>query len=356
MSLMQSLLFTLSPETAHNFVKTTSKFAPLSLWKKQNRILDDRLKFESHGLSFENPIGLAAGFDKEGTLLNFAESLGFGFSELGSITAKECHGQPRPRIFRLKQDTSLINWMGLPNPGAKKFVENIKKQKVKLPFGINITKTPDFAYTDSKPLQGIDDFLETLAQVHDSGNYLCLNLSCPNSKDPTLFESPKLFQDLAKAVDNFRKSQNIKKPILLKLSPDLAKTELHQTLDIALKYNFDGFVVTNTTATRPQLKTNLSQTLQTKGGLSGKGILEKSNAQLKNVYDVIGNKKLLVGVGGVTDFESLLQKFQNGAQIVQVYTGLVYGGLRFVRDLNSMLIHYCEKHKIKHYSEIINTL
>ena len=352
---LKTLLFNLDPETAHDVVKRLACLLPHSLLRKQNQIQSPVLKLRWQNLNFNNPIGLAAGFDKEAKALPLIESLGFGFVELGSVSYTPCEGNPKPRIFRLVKDEALINWMGLPNPGIETFLENLKHSTSQLPRGISLVKTPDMAFELQKitAKNGIDDFVDSYTMAHNQADYICLNLSCPNSGEAKLFEAPQEFQTLAREISLARTSLLSTTPLFVKISPALEKADLHKTVELALKYNFDGFVVSNTTTTRPNLKSSLKAEQKKRGGLSGRPLLKLANAQLKLVYDMVGKEKLIMGVGGVHDLPSLLSKLQNGASCVQVYTGLIYGGMSFVRNLNLELLQFCEKRGVKNYLELV---
>lgn len=352
---LKPLLFCLDPEKAHNYVKKITQYVPLSAWGINNQVVAPELSFSWQGLEFKNPLGLAAGFDKTSESLRLIEQLGFGFAELGSVSYWPCSGHPEPRIFRLPQDEALINWMGLPNPGAEQFLKHLKKSPHHLPRGVSLVKTPDFVFSQSslKPKNGIDDFVDSYSVLHKDADYICFNLSCPNSGESHFFEHPDLFQSLASEISLTRNSLQSQTPILIKISPSLDSTLLKRTVELALKYDFDGFVVSNTTAERPALSTSLSNELKKRGGLSGRPLLKLANEQQKRVFEIVGRKKLIIGVGGVADLPSLLSKFENGASLVQIYTGLVYGGLRFVRDLNRGLREFCEKQGLKNYQDLV---
>lgn len=326
---------------------------PLPLIGKKCHFESDRLKTFIAQTSLSNPIGLAGGFDKNAELLPLLDNLGFGFLELGSVTAEPCVGQPKPRLFRLKKDQALINRMGLPNHGADEISEHLKNLRPtpKTPWGINISKTPDFAKKQKRT--AVEDYLYSLEKFYPLAEYICLNLSCPNTKDKGTFESPAVFKTLAEPVHDFLKSRVDRKPILIKLSPALDESSLKQTIEIALKNGIDGFIVSNTTLNRNNLKTT-KQDLKKMGagGLSGAPLLDAANKQLELAHKITEGKSILVGVGGVMNFKGLLQKLIYGAQLVQVYTGFVYNGPFFMHGLAKDLDAFCKKHGLKHYSEI----
>lgn len=353
--LLKSFLFSLDPETAHNFVKQSACVLPLKSWSKKNRVRSPLLKVERDGLTFENPIGLAAGFDKTAESLKLIHALGFGFAELGSVSLMPCEGNTKPRIFRLLEDESLINWMGLPNPGIEDFLKNLKSNKTGLPVGINIVKTPDFAYDDlNEPIKdGIEDFVEAYTFAMNAGDYHCLNLSCPNSGDARLFEAPELFKKLASEIGLARAGARKHIPLYIKISPDLGEKDLEKTLNIADNAGFDGVVVSNTTNKREGLKSQLTDEQMSRGGLSGQALRKRSAGQLKRVRKILGPDKTLISVGGISTFDDVLSRLSAGAHMVQIYTGLIYGGTDLICKLNSKLKDYCASQGVKNYSELI---
>ncbi|MDO8518932.1 MAG: quinone-dependent dihydroorotate dehydrogenase, partial [Deltaproteobacteria bacterium] len=319
-SLFKKLLFTLDPETTHNLAKRAAPILPLLGCKS---ISSPVLKASIGGTKLENPIGLAAGFDKNGNMLGLASALGFGFTEIGSVTSIPCKGNPRPRIFRLPKDESIINRMGLPNQGADAVAKRLAKTKDKIPYGINIAKTPD---NYSPPYRsGIEDFLATFDKLKDFGKYIVFNLSCPNTAGGKTFEEPEVFKKLAKSVADVRKKMAAPKPILIKISPDLEEKKLFALVESACSFGFDGFVMTNTTLKRPNLKTGpFTVGKMGVGGLSGGALAKKADEQLSAVHQMAPDK-ILIGVGGIINFEGLLNKLSRGASLFQIYTGLVYG-------------------------------
>lgn len=354
-SSLSKLLFALPPETAHGLVKYLSHVFPAELLTPFTSVSSPVLKTQIGPLTLENPVGLAAGFDKNADMLGLCRGLGFGFVELGSVTALPCPGKVKPRVFRLPKDKSLINRMGLPNIGAEAFAK--KAQHIinsKIPCGINIAKTPDFAYGEKKFTHGLEDFLFSYEKLHYMGSYTTFNLSCPNTDEDKTFEDPLIFADLARELAALRKTLNDKKPVLFKLSPDLAYEDVKAVVETAVKWGFDGFVIANTTRQRPKIAKSLTQIKKIgDGGLSGLALHDISTKQLARVYSMVGREKILMGVGGVMDLKTALQKFMVGAQAIQVYTGLVYGGPFFVKNLNQKLVRYCKQNKMENIAHVI---
>lgn len=345
--LVRNLMFRFDAEAVHNFIKRSSKFIPENILHRFCHVPHPCLRAVLGDATLENPIGMAAGFDKNAELIDLLWGLGFGFVEIGSITAKVCAGNQRPRIFRLVEDFSLINRMGLPNHGAEKFARRLSCQKQRLPVGINIAKTPGTVHTLT---EAIDDIVSSLRTLQRLGAYTVINLSCPNTDDPRMFEKP---ENLEALLCNIGLISPIR-PILLKLSPDLEINTLRTTVDLAIKHDIDGFVLGNTTNQRPNLKTGESavNTIGC-GGLSGAALKNLADAQLKEVFDIVGRDKILIASGGIMNFQDLLDKLERGASLFQVYSGLIYNGPFFVKRLNQALAQHCEKLGVKNYAELV---
>lgn len=352
-ALLKKILFLLEPELAHALVKRSGNLLPKPVLKRFTKTNQPELACRIGDIPLQNPIGLAAGFDKNAEMIEWMAAMGFGFLEIGSITAEPYNGNPKPRIFRLPKDQSLINRMGLPNLGSEAIARNLKKNRSAIPLGINIAKTPSAKKGEGGRF-GIEDMLETLNRVHSFGAYITFNLSCPNTLDGKTFEDPVIFERFAKLLDPARAKLRIKKPVLIKLSPTLDKSNLRKLVEKACAYDIDGFVLSNTTPERPHLQTSKSRIGKVgPGGLSGRALLEPANQQLKAVYEIVGKHKILMGVGGIMDFEGVLQKLSLGAGLFQIYTGFIYKGPFFVHQLNQKLAAFCRKTGVKNYRDLI---
>lgn len=354
---LKKILFSLEPETAHDLIKGIGRLTPKVVFKKLTRAANPVLKTYLGGVAINSPIGLAAGFDKNAEMIDWLGVLGFGFVEIGSVTAKATKGNARPRIFRLPEDESLINRMGLPNWGAKAVAHQLMHQKSPMPLGINLAKTPDIGKTPATKRNGVEDFLESFNYLKSFGAYLVLNLSCPNTDDGKTFEDPAIFVELAQAIAQARAREKIRKPVFVKLSPEMNESRVKKMVELACAYQFDGFVVSNTTQNRSSLSTPAKRLeLIGRGGVSGGALTQLANRQLRQVSQIIGNDKTLIGVGGVMSAEDLLMKLALGAQFIQVYTGLIYQGPLFVHDLNTRLASFCRKVGVKHYRELVGQM
>lgn len=357
--ILKNILFTLGPERAHGLIRQASRFFPSKLISRFSLKEMTTLRSRIGCTDISNPIGLAAGFDKNGEMIDFVKLIGFGFEEVGSITALPCEGRPKPRIFRLPKDESLINRMGLPNLGAGAVAKNLSKKELALPIGINIASTPSFVKLkrEKKRKTGIEDILSSIKKLGKLGAYYVLNLSCPNTPDGKTFEEPDGFCDLAKAVSSLRHEMGLSEtPILIKLSPNLEKNILHRLVDDAVKYGIDGFVISNTNSDREGLKTPKRQINQIgEGGVSGKALANRANDQLKNVFEIVGKRKILMGVGGIMSGRDLITKLSLGASFFQVYTGLIYRGPLFIRQLSKSLDSFCRKIGVESYRELVGS-
>lgn len=336
MERMHRALFLLEPETAHELT-----LKALALWSgcgpllevpaRLLRVEDPRLRVEAMGLSFPNPLGLAAGMDKDARALGAWWALGFGFAEVGTLTPRPQEGNPRPRLFRLPEDGALINRMGFNNQGALKAAEGLRAFRARglpLPVGVNLGKNRD------TPLErAAEDYLEALRVLEPHGDYFVLNVSSPNTPGlRTLQEGPFLDELLS------RLRPATGKPLLLKVAPDLSLEALDTVLELAHKRRLQGLVAVNTTLSRESLR---SPWAREAGGLSGRPLKGRALEVLRHLAQ--GAKGLtLVSVGGVETPEDLWERFKAGARLVQAYTGFVYGGPFFPRRMLQGLLRMLE--------------
>lgn len=285
------------------------------------------LEREFFGLKFPNPVGLAAGFDKNGTTPLAMQALGFGFVEIGSITAKASSGNPKPRAFRLPKDESLINRMGLNNEGADVIINRLKNLKLDIPLGINIAKTNDSSIHGKA---AIEDYEYSFQKALEVADYITINISCPNTEEGITFENPDSLNALLDVLQPSKQNT----PSLLKFSPNNEKATLQKLVEIGEKHGIAGYVATNTSTNRKGLLTdNETLTQIGKGGLSGKSISNESTTTVKWIYELLKGSKPIVGVGGVCSKVSAKEKIDAGADLLQIYTGLVYEGPGLVKKL-----------------------
>ena len=336
-SFLKSLLFLFDPEIAHRITINYLKFAR---FKKPK--LYKVLQSEVFGLNFQNPIGIAAGFDKNGEVAHNLINLGFGFSEVGTVTPKPQPGNPKPRIFRLKDDRAIINRLGFNSVGFREVKTRLGK------IGDNIIGVNIGANKNSKDFS--EDYIKGIKFFSMLASYITINISSPNTPGLRNLEVLENLDVLLDKINNLeREDLLIKIPILLKISPDLEADNLKYLCEKVLSSKIDGLIISNTTISRDLMPTD---TLE-KGGLSGKPIFDISTKQLRMAYKYTNGKIPLIGVGGVDSAEKAYEKIKNGASLIQLYTGLVYNGPNLIKDINEDLSSLIERDGYSNISEAV---
>ena len=337
-SILKPYLFKKDAEEAHELAINTGAYvAESDLFRDLTSLIygynHPGLKKEFWGLEFPNPVGLAAGFDKNGVLVPAMEALGFGFVEVGSITAEPSKGNPKPRAFRLPEDESLINRMGLNNEGAEAIVNRLKHVTPSIPLGINIAKTHSPSINGEKALE---DYLYSYNLALDVADYITVNISCPNTKEGKTFEDPTSLKELLQTLNP--QANNI--PTLIKFSVDTTYEQLSSLITICEEHGIDGYVATNTSSQRDDLSSS-QEHLESigNGGLSGKAIEKKSTQVIKWLRSDITADKPIIGVGGIHDVASAKSKLDAGADLLQIYTGMVYEGPGLIKKIKKGLLH-----------------
>ena len=336
-SFLKSLLFLFDPEIAHRITINYLKFAR---FKKPK--LYKVLQSEIFGLNFQNPIGIAAGFDKNGEVAHNLINLGFGFSEVGTVTPKPQPGNPRPRVFRLKDDRAIINRLGFNSVGFSEVKTKLEK------IGDNIIGVNIGANKNSKDFS--EDYIKGIKFFSTLASYITINISSPNTPGLRNLEVLENLDVLLNKINNLeREDLLVKIPILLKISPDLEADNLKYLCEKVLSSKIDGLIISNTTISRDSISTD---TLE-KGGLSGKPIFDISTKQLRMAYKYTNGKIPLIGVGGVDSAEKAYEKIKNGASLIQLYTGLVYNGPNLIKDINEDLSSLIERDGYSNISEAV---
>jgi dihydroorotate dehydrogenase len=336
-SFLKSLLFLFDPEIAHRITINYLKFAR---FKKPK--LYEVLQSEVFGLNFQNPIGIAAGFDKNGEVAHNLINLGFGFSEVGTVTPKPQPGNPRPRVFRLKDDRAIINRLGFNSVGFSEVKTKLEK------IGDNIIGVNIGANKNSKDFS--EDYIKGIKFFSTLASYITINISSPNTPGLRNLEVLENLDVLLDKINNLeREDLLIKIPILLKISPDLEADNLKYLCEKVLSSKINGLIISNTTISRDSISTD---TLE-KGGLSGKPIFDISTKQLRMAYKYTNGKIPLIGVGGVDSAEKAYEKIKNGASLIQLYTGLVYNGPNLIKDINEDLSSLIERDGYSNISEAV---
>jgi len=337
--LVRPILFQFDPEKVHHFTFSLIRFAckiPLvsGVFRSLYTVNDKRLERNLFGLTFKNPVGLAAGFDKNAVLYNELANFGFGFIEIGTVTPKGQEGNPKQRLFRLKSDQAIINRMGFNNEGLEAAITQLKKNKGRLIIGGNIGKN-----TQTKPEDYTKDYLECFNALHPYVDYFVLNVSCPNVGSHAKLNDKDYLLELIGEVQKANTSFTTQKPILLKIAPDLNDGQLDEIVELVKETNLDGVIASNTSTDRNGLKASANR-LETigNGGLSGQPIKEKSTRVIQYLADKSNKAFPIIGVGGIHSKEDALNKLAAGADLVQLYTGFIYEGPKLIRDINKALL------------------
>jgi dihydroorotate dehydrogenase len=342
-SKLRPLIFKVDPEKAHTLAIKSLKFNLIPNVFDENKN-DSIFQTKIFNKVLDNPIGMAAGFDKNAEVYNALFKLGFGFVEVGTITPLKQYGNPKPRVFRLVEDEALINRLGFNNHGAEIVKDRIKRNKKLGLLGINIGPNKD---TSNR----LNDYLIGLKTFHEEADYITINISSPNTENLRNFHEGGKLQDLLKSVITEKKNLNSNIPIAVKVSPDISEDQVNQITEILLENEINIVIVSNTSdATRDKLS-NIQR--HQKGGLSGKPIEEKSNILINKFYKLLKGKIKIIGVGGVDSGQAAYDKFIAGADFVQLYTGMVFKGPNIAgiikKDLKELLI----RDGVKNYTEIV---
>ena len=340
---LRSLIFKLDPETAHNLAIKSLKlnFVPNIFEKNDN---EELFKTKIFNKSISNPIGMAAGFDKNAEVYNQLFKLGFGFVEVGTVTPLSQYGNPKPRVFRLVEDEALINRLGFNNHGAQDVELRIKKNpKIGL-LGINVGPNKD---TKNR----LEDYLIGIRTFNKLADYITINISSPNTENLRNFHDETKLDELLTEIENEKKNLKSDIPIVVKIAPDIKDNEIEKISDVLLSKNIEAVIISNTSnATREKLRDIQKHQ---KGGLSGKPIEDKSNLLINKFYKYLNGKIKIIGVGGIDSGLSAYNKFLSGANLVQLYTGMVYKGPNIVNLIKNDLAELLEKDGVKNFSEII---
>ena len=336
--LVRPLLFSFDPEWVHYFTLNALKLLnkiPLSSWllRKIYSYEDSSLEKELFGIKFKNPVGLAAGFDKNGKYIKEMSNLGFGFIEIGTITPKPQPGNPKKRLFRVKNDLAIINRLGINNDGSFMCAERLKKNNSNVVIGGNIGKNSTTSNEDADA-----DYIQNFETLHQYVDYFVLNVSCPNVSNFTKLQDVEFLKNLIPQLKKINSIKPKRKPILIKISPDLNRDQLDETIDLILSENLDGIIATNTTTTRENLKTNKSKIEEIgNGGLSGEPLKNKSTEVIRYISKKTNGNLPIIGVGGIMNSKDALDKIEAGADLIQLYTGFIYEGPSIVKKINQYL-------------------
>ncbi|MGY0392907.1 quinone-dependent dihydroorotate dehydrogenase [Bizionia sp. KMM 8389] len=337
--LLRPILFFFDPEKIHHFtfslIKTTSKIPGVAAIFRQLYVVESpKLERRLFGLTFKNPVGLAAGFDKNAVLYNELANFGFGFIEIGTVTPKGQVGNPKKRLFRLKDDQGIINRMGFNNEGLEAAITQLKKNKGRVIIGGNIGKN-----TQTKPEDYTADYLTCFEALHSYVDYFVLNVSCPNVGSHAKLNDKDYLLELIGTVQKANKGFSKQKPILLKIAPDLNSIQLDEIIDLIAETKLDGVIASNTSVDRSGLQASAARLEAIgNGGLSGQPIKQKSTQVIKYLATKSNKAFPIIGVGGIHSAADALEKIDAGADLVQVYTGFIYEGPKLVKAINKALL------------------
>ena len=340
---LRSLIFKLDPETAHNLAIKSLKFnfVPNILDEDKNNPL---FKTKLFNKDLDNPIGMAAGFDKNAEVYNSLFRLGFGFVEAGTVTPLKQYGNPKPRVFRLVEDEALINRLGFNNHGAKNVLNRIKSNRQIGLLGINIGPNKD---TENR----LNDYIECFKIFHSVADYITINISSPNTENLRIFHDQKKLDDLLNAIEKVKKNLNSKTPIAVKVSPDINEDDVSDISEVLLNNDIEVVIISNTSDSSRDDLINIQK--YQKGGLSGRPIHERSTNLISKFYKILNGRIKIIGVGGVDSGKSAHEKFLAGANYVQLYTGMVFRGPNIVNMIKKELKEILIKDGVKNFSEII---
>ncbi|MDG1527810.1 MAG: quinone-dependent dihydroorotate dehydrogenase [Polaribacter sp.] len=337
--IIRPILFLFDPEKVHYFTFSVIQFlhkVPFvpGIIRSVFQVNNKRLERKLFGITFKNPVGLAAGFDKNAVIYNELANFGFGFIEIGTVTPKGQVGNPKQRLFRLKDDKGIINRMGFNNDGIAPAIENLKKNKGQIIIGGNLGKN-----TGTSPENYTHDYCEVFSALHQYVDYFVLNVSCPNVGSHAKLNDKAYLVELIIACQKLNEKEEKQKPILLKIAPDLNDVQLDEIIELVAETKIDGVIASNTSTTRDNLKASKERLEQIgNGGVSGLPIKAQSTKVIQYLADNSKKAFPIIGVGGIHSAEDALEKINAGADLVQIYTGFIYEGPNLIKKINRAIL------------------
>ena len=342
-SKFRSLIFKIDPETAHNLAIKSLKLNLTPNLMDENKG-HPMFKSTLFGKEIDNPIGMAAGFDKNAEVYNSLFKLGFGFVEVGTVTPLQQYGNPKPRVFRLVEDQALINRLGFNNLGSENVSKRIRSNLNNGLLGINIGPNKDSS-------NRLNDYLIGIKKFHDIADYITINISSPNTENLRNFHDETKFDELMSSIQKEKINLKSKIPIVVKISPDISDDQIELISKVSLEYNISAIIVSNTTSKNREKLNNILK--HQKGGLSGKPLEEEANKLISKFYKLLKGKVQIIGVGGVDSGESAYKKIIAGASYIQLYTGMVFQGPGIVRKIKKELKEILIDEGVKNFKEIV---
>lgn len=338
-AIIRPFFFIFPPEFVHHFVVRSLKLffkipSIAFLIRKITTVSNPKLEKEVFGLKFKNPVGLAAGFDKQAEVYNELSNLGFGFIEIGTVTPEGQQGNPKPRLFRLPGDKALINRMGFNNKGALAVVGNLKKRKTNIIIGGNIGKNTKTPNEDAAA-----DYVYCFKQLFDYVDYFVVNVSCPNVTNLRELQGQDNLEKILNSIQKINLIKPSPKPVLLKISPDLNNNQLDELIEIIKKTRINGVIATNTSINRNNLKTDKEKIRKIgDGGLSGKPLKKRSTEVIRYLAKKSGKAFAIIGAGGIFTADDAIEKIEAGADLIQIYTGFIYEGPFIAGKINKEIL------------------
>lgn len=345
------IFFLMDPEEVHDRMIDLGKFLgryaltrrfTALLFSYSNKALEQNIL----GINFSNPVGLAAGFDKNAELTSITPSVGFGFMEVGSITGEPCMGNPKPRLWRLPKSQSLVVHYGLKNDGAEVIANRLENVKMSIPLGISMAKTNSEKTVETEA--GISDYFKAYEKFVNIGDYCTVNISCPNAYGGQPFTDATSLEKLLSKIDTIRTT----KPIFLKISPDLNRDEIDKIIEVSRRHKISGFICANLTKNRNNKKIN-DDSVPDKGGLSGKVVEELANELIRYVYNKTHGQYVIIGCGGVFSAEGAYKKIRLGASLIELITGMIYEGPQVISEINRGLAELLARDGFSNISEAV---
>ena len=347
--ILRPILFLFDAEAVHNLAISTGRFLgsnPITKFltsisfNYSNEILTQKVA----GIEFKNPVGLAAGFDKDGYLTSILPSVGFGFAEIGSITGEPCEGNKKPRLWRIPKSKGIVVNYGLRNEGCRKIRARLRNKDFSIPIGVNVAKT-NSAKT-SVIREGIADYVKAYKSFLEIGSFYTINVSCPNTFGGEPFTDPQILDLLLTEIAKIES----KKPVFLKMPPDLPKKQVDEIIGTAENHKITGFVCSNLTKKRVKLA---DKSVPVAGGISGKPAEDAANELISYIYKKVGKKFVIIGCGGVFSAEDAYKKIKLGASLIELITGMIYQGPQVVAEINQGLTRFLKKDGLESLSEAV---
>lgn len=359
--LIRPILYRFSPDTIHPIVAGGSELVARipgirGALRSYLRVEDPALRTTVDGVNYPNPVGLSAGFDKDGEFLHFEDTFGFGFAEIGSITGQAYSGNPKPWVRRLVRSKSLVVNYGLKSQGVEHVAQRLERTQVNMPYGVSVAKSN---LPECMGQAAIADYTQVYIRTKNLGAYATINLSCPNTPDGTPFSDPIVLEPLLKSLADARATYNITKPTYLKINPDIDRSKLDTILELVKKYELQGLVIGNLFKDRDRARAMLEHPTEHDpawpGGLSGKPVRALSTDTIRYAYSKKNGKMTIIGTGGIFTGDHAYEKIRAGASLVQLITGFIFGGPTTIRNINKRLLELLQRDGFTSVSQAVGT-